>query len=135
MSAVEAISTLPAPVEEVKPTEVVPVTESSAPAKEAPKAEDAAAPVRLFFERHMLLFPNFIQGGCKSRSGSGWLTTLPVISLLIHIFGASKEGAEPAAAAEPASEAAAATEDAKPVRTCHFQMVSLCFFTYSIGSG
>ena len=43
MSAVEATTT--APVEEVKPTEAAPVTESSAPAAEAPKVEDVAVPV------------------------------------------------------------------------------------------
>lgn len=48
MSATEAVTT-PAPVEEVKPTETAPVTESSAPAAEAPKVEEVAAPVRLLF--------------------------------------------------------------------------------------
>jgi hypothetical protein len=45
MSTVEATAT-PVPVEEVKPTETAPATESSAPAAEAPKVEEAAAPVR-----------------------------------------------------------------------------------------
>jgi hypothetical protein len=45
MSTVEATAT-PVPVEEVKPTETAPVTESSAPAAEAPKVEEVAAPVR-----------------------------------------------------------------------------------------
>jgi hypothetical protein len=45
MSTVEATAT-PVPVEEVKPTETAPVTESSAPAADSPKVEDVAAPVR-----------------------------------------------------------------------------------------
>jgi hypothetical protein len=44
MSTVEATAT-PVPVEEVKPTETAPVTESSAPAAEAPKVEEVASPV------------------------------------------------------------------------------------------
>jgi hypothetical protein len=46
MSAVEATTTTPAPVvvEEVKPTETA--AEAPAPAAEAPKVEDVAAPVR-----------------------------------------------------------------------------------------
>ncbi len=48
MSTAEATTTL-APVEEAKPTETVPITESSAPAAEAPKVEDVAAPVRLLY--------------------------------------------------------------------------------------
>ena len=48
MSAAEAVTT-PAPVEEVKPTETAPVTESSAPAAEAPKVEEVAAPVSFLF--------------------------------------------------------------------------------------
>ena len=47
MSTVEATVT-PVPVEEVKPTEAAPVTESSA-AAEAPKVEDAAVPVRFLY--------------------------------------------------------------------------------------
>lgn len=45
MSTVEATAA-PVPVEEVKPTETAPVTESSAPAADSPKVEDVAAPVR-----------------------------------------------------------------------------------------
>lgn len=45
MSTVEATAT-PVPVEEVKPTETAPVTETSAPAAEAPKVEEVASPVR-----------------------------------------------------------------------------------------
>ena len=47
MSAVEPTTTTPAPVvvEEVKPTETP--AETPAPAVEAPKVEDVAAPVRL----------------------------------------------------------------------------------------
>jgi hypothetical protein len=48
MSAVEATAT-PVPVEEVKPTETAPATESSAPAAEAPKAEEVASPVRFLY--------------------------------------------------------------------------------------
>jgi hypothetical protein len=44
MSTVEATAT-PVPVEEVKSTETAPVTETPAPAAEAPKVEDVAATV------------------------------------------------------------------------------------------
>ena len=46
MSATEAAATPAVAVEEVKPSEA-PVTDTSAPAPEAPKVETAAAPVRL----------------------------------------------------------------------------------------
>jgi hypothetical protein len=55
MSAIEAVA-VPAPVEEAKPTETVAATESSAPAAEVTKTEDAAAPVRLFFVCYISLF-------------------------------------------------------------------------------
>jgi uncharacterized membrane protein len=55
MSAVEAVTT-PAPVEEVKPTETVPAPEPAAPAAEAPKVEDVAAPVRVHFVCFISLF-------------------------------------------------------------------------------
>lgn len=55
MSATEAVAP-PAVVEEAKPAETVAATESSAPAVEVPKVEDAAAPVRLPFDCYISLF-------------------------------------------------------------------------------
>lgn len=56
MSTVEATAT-PVAVEEVKPAETVPVTESSAPAAEAPKVEEVASPVRFpcYFPCHFFV--------------------------------------------------------------------------------
>lgn len=54
MSTVEATTT--APVEEVKPTETVPATESSAPAAEAPKVEDVVVTVRFLCSFVSFLF-------------------------------------------------------------------------------
>lgn len=58
MSAIEAVAA-PAPVEEAKPTVTVPATESSAPAAEVTKTEDAAAPVRLFLCLLLFFVPHF----------------------------------------------------------------------------
>ena|SRR5258707_10552981 len=55
MSTTEAAAA-PAPVEEVKPTETAPVAEPSAPAAEAPKAENVEASVRLLY----LFFVTFL---------------------------------------------------------------------------
>jgi len=79
MSATEAVATVVS-VEEAKPTEAAPVTDTPAPAQEAPKVEEIAAPVRLFLCVDFSLFPYFIQGGCENRSSPGRLPSsrLPI---------------------------------------------------------
>jgi hypothetical protein len=55
MSATEA-AVAPLAVEETKPTETAPVTDTSAPVQEAPKVEETVAPVRLFLCVQISLF-------------------------------------------------------------------------------
>jgi hypothetical protein len=62
MSATEA-AVAPVAVEETKPTETAPVTDTSAPVQEAPKVEETAAPapVRLFLCVQISLFLFYIR--------------------------------------------------------------------------
>jgi hypothetical protein len=113
MSATEAAAAPVVAVEEAKPAEATPVTDTPAPAQEAPKVEETAAPVRLSLV-HFSSIPYFIQGGCENRSSPGRLppNLFPIfVSAYIHILHRSQEGAESAPAEQPA------TDEAKAVRT------------------
>src|SRR5712691_6948982 len=84
MSATEATPVVV--VEEAKPSEVAPVTDTSAPVPEGAKVEAAAAPVRLFLCVAFIVpyfFLFLFQGGCEDRRGAGRPSSLLVISFLI----------------------------------------------------
>jgi hypothetical protein len=89
MSATEAL-TAPAPVEEVKPTETVPVTESSAPAAEAPKVEEVAAPVRLFFFLLHFFVSYLFKEATKAEVTKVDLPPFPAVSLLTQVVSLSQ---------------------------------------------
>jgi len=89
MSTVEATTT-PAPVEEVKPTETVPATESSAPAAEAPKVEDVVVTVRFlcFFVSFLFLLHFFFHKEAKKAEATqvGLLPFLLCLCSCMHFF-------------------------------------------------
>jgi hypothetical protein len=122
MSTVETTAT-PVPVEEVKPTETAPVTESPAPAVEAPKTEDVAAPVRLLLcVISLSLTPPpffFLRKEAKEAEKAevtevGLLPFPLFLCSCVDFSPLSQEGAAPAASAEPTSD------DAKPVSVYDF---------------